>query len=372
MRFSLDLRQATRKTPLRHCGNELYRSPSIKKAGLFMELTKLAIETALKAILMAQPDVRNSYKLQRTLDRVGQLSLTRRMCKTVDILVEGGDFPVPVRIFYPNEEDIAQAGRPDSAVIFFHGGGWVTGDVDTYNRVCSVTARNTGCPVASVDYRLAPEHKFPSGPEDCYQAARYLFQNSKEHLGVSPDSIVLMGDSAGGNLAAVVSIMAKHRREFMPKRQILFYPATYWDHTETSPFPSVRENGTDYVLTSQRVSEFMELYMRGPGDLLHPYFSPLLEKNLSGQPCTLIVTAEKDPLRDEGEAYGEKLREAGCPVSIYRMMGALHGFLSLPAVATPVKRSYAMINAFLKNGEIVAEEGVENELKEEYAVEQIR
>lgn len=333
-----------------------------------MELTKLAMETALKAISFAQPDVRKSYKLQRTLERVGQLSLTRRRRRAVDMVVEGEGPPVPVRVFYPEGEDPAW----DSAIVFFHGGGWVTGDIDTYDRVCAVTARNTGRPVASVDYRLAPENRFPCAPEDCYRAARYLFHNSFDVLGVPPESIVLMGDSAGGNLAAVVSLMARDRGDFAPRRQMLFYPATHWDHTESSPFPSVRENGRDYVLTAQRVSEFMELYMRGPGDMTHPYFSPLLAKDLSGQPQTLVVTAEKDPLRDEGEAYGEKLREAGCRVSIYRMMGALHGFLSLPAGAAQVKRSYAMINAFLQNGELGAEEGWEDELEEKQAVEPAR
>ena len=130
-----------------------------------MELTKLAIETALKAISFAQPDVRKSYKLQRTLERVGQLSLTRRSRRAVDMVVEGDGPPVPVRVFYPEGEDASW----DSAIVFFHGGGWVTGDIDTYDRVCAVTARNTGCPVASVDYRLAPENRFPCAPEDCYR-----------------------------------------------------------------------------------------------------------------------------------------------------------------------------------------------------------
>ena len=147
----------------------------------------------------------------------------------------------------------------------------------------------------------------------------------KGHL---PEDIVLVGDSAGGNLAAVVSLMGRDRGVFQVKRQILLYPATYNDHSpETSPFESIRENGQDYILTSKRLCEYWELYL-SPDDWYDPYAAPLLEKDLTGQPDTLIITAEHDPLRDEGEAYGKALAEAGNRVVINRLEGAIHGFIS--------------------------------------------
>lgn len=332
-----------------------------------MELGKLALEAALKAISYTQLDVRKTYKLQRKLDRVGQLSLTRLHCRAVDMEIKREDHAIPVRLFFPGGET-----APEEAILFFHGGGWVTGDVDTYNLVCAVTARCTGRLVASVDYRLAPEHKFPEGLMDCYEAARYLFWNAPDVLGMGPEQISLMGDSAGGNLAAAVSLMARDRGEFSPRQQILLYPAAYNDHTEQSPYPSVRENGTDYVLTSARIREFMELYQRTPKDLQSPYFAPLLAKDFSRQPRTLVVTAQFDPLRDEGEDYGRKLREAGNEVSIYRMNGALHGFFSLPAGTSLVKKSFVILNAFLRGEAQISGEEEEHEVKEEHTLETAR
>jgi acetyl esterase/lipase len=199
--------------------------------------------------------------------------------------------------------------------------------------------------VISVDYRLAPEYKFPTAPEDCYAVTREIFLNA-QLLEVDPEQITLIGDSAGGNLAAVVSMMARDRGEFLPKRQILLYPSTGGDHSETSPYPSVKENGTDF-LTSKRICDFLELYKGSDEDLQNPYLAPILAEDLSRMPNTLIITAQYDPLRDEAEAYGKKLYEAGNHVEVYRMKDALHGFISLPKHFVHVKRSYELINQFL-------------------------
>lgn len=166
-------------------------------------------------------------------------------------------------------------------------------------------------------------------------------------LPITPDQITLIGDSAGGNLAAVVSLMARDRGEFFPRQQILLYPATNNDHTENSPFESVRTNGKGYLLTSKRMVDYMALYRSSDEDLQNPYYAPILCSDLSDQPRTLIITAEFDPLRDEGEAYGEKLREFGNDVEIHRIHDALHGFMSLSPGFKPVKRTYRYINDFL-------------------------
>ena len=297
------------------------------------------MRAALRAITSLEPDVKKTYKMARQLElltaRLRGLPSDYLMW---DRTVRCGDHEVPVRLFVPDR------GR-SPLLLFFHGGGWVTGGIENYTGVCADLATATGCTVASVDYRLAPEHKFPAAPEDCYAVARAFFLG---HVpGVAPEEIVLMGDSAGGNLAAAVSLMARDRGEFSPRRQILAYPSTWNDHTENSPFASIRENGTDYLLTSKRIESFIELYRSSDADLQNPYFAPLLATDFSRQPDTLLITAAYCPLRDEGEAYGEKLREAGAEVTIARLPNALHAFLMLPPRFEHVQQAYALIREFM-------------------------
>ncbi len=302
-----------------------------------------AMRAALKALSYPEIDIRKTYKLERELTNLTSIRLIRpELYRIWNHKVPCQDHEIPIRIFSPSEEI---ASRP--VLIFIHGGGWVTGNIDSYNGVCSDMAHITGCTVASIDYRLAPEHRFPAGLEDCYTAAKEIFRESAQFQ-VREEDIVLIGDSAGGNLSAAVSLLAKDRGEFMPRRQILIYPAVHNDHSDASPFPSIRENGSGYLLTSKRVCEYMELYQSSPSDLENPYYAPLLAKDLRGQPKTLIVTAEFCPLRDEGEAYGQRLGEAGNEVEIRRMPDALHGYFSLPARFDLVKRTYDIINEFLE------------------------
>ena len=155
-------------------------------------------------------------------------------------------------------------------------------------------AQATGQTVAAVEYRLAPEHKFPTGLMDCYAVARALYT----HPDTKPEDITLIGDSAGGNLAAALSIMARDRGEFMPKRQILIYPAVNNDYSEKSLFSSVRENGQDYLLTAGKLKDYINLYAGSEEDKLNPYFAPILEKDLSGQPdqgCTSRIFCTGNP-----------------------------------------------------------------------------
>jgi acetyl esterase/lipase len=262
-----------------------------------------------------------------------------------DHKVSIGDYDIPVRIFLPSEQYAMK-----KLLIFFHGGGWVVGNIDTYTNVCANMAKQTGHIVISVDYRLAPEFKFPTAPEDCYAVTKELYEYA-QMFDVKAEDITLIGDSAGGNLAAVVSLMARDRGTFLPARQILLYPSADSDHSETSPYPSLIENGTDFLLTTKRICDFIDLYKSRDEDLKNPYLAPILAKDLSKLPKTLIVTAEYDPLRDEAEAFGKKLYEFGNQVEVYRMKDALHGFLSLPKHFIHVKRSYELINQFLNKNE---------------------
>lgn len=300
------------------------------------------MKLALKALSYPDIDVRRIYQLQRSLQSLKAAPLGAQRWQDCDVCADGRT--VSVRIYRPEEE------RNSGTLLFFHGGGWVTESVDTYNKVCAALTDAVGQRVISVDYRLAPESPFPEGLEDCYAVAGALF-NTPESFDFDPGEITLVGDSAGGNLAAAVSLKARDTGDFRVPRQILIYPATYNDHGPNSPFPSVAENGSDYLLTAHRICEYIDLYKRDDSDLQNPYFAPLLARDFSNQPDTLLISAEFDPLRDEGEAYAEKLREAGNRVVLYRMRDALHGFMSLGPRYVHVRRAHDLINSFLNGSE---------------------
>lgn len=298
-----------------------------------------AMQLALKALSYPEIDVRETYKVRRTLASISAPALNP-IYKLFDRKILSNGREISVRLYPPKDNS------RKLLIIFFHGGGWVTESVDTYNNVCKTLANQTNAKIISVEYSLAPEHKFPIGLEDCYAAAKdvHLYPELYDADGYD---IVLAGDSAGGNLAAAVSLMARDRGEFSVKEQILIYPSTNSDHSKSSPYVSIHDNSTGYLLTSKHICEYIELYKSSDEDLKNPYFAPMLASDLSNQPRTLIITAEFDPLRDEGEAYGTALAAAGNTVRVYRMKDALHGFFSLDYRFPHVKRSYKLINDFL-------------------------
>ena len=300
------------------------------------------MRAALRALSYAEPDVKKNYRLLRTAETAAKAPKLRSLYRTWEHRVLNGTHEVPVRIFLPGQETNHRL----PVLLFFHGGGWVTGNIESYSPVCRALAQAVGCVVASVDYRLAPEYPFPTGLEDCYCAMQELLKNPWL-LRARREDVTVIGDSAGGNLAAAASLMAFSRGGLIPERQILIYPATADDHSENSPFPSVHENGEGYLLTSKRVCDYMDLYLPDGESRRDPYAAPLNAPDLSKQPRTLVITAEYDPLRDEGEAYARRLREAGIPTQLYRMPDALHGFFSLPTRFSQVRRAHRLIRGFL-------------------------
>lgn len=296
---------------------------------------------ALKILSNSRRNLKKYYKVQRRFLNMVNFYLGPKY-GLLDHKIMIDEREIPVRIFRPIENGTS------GVMIFFHGGGWVTGNIDSYTNVCVNMAKQTRNIVISIDYRLAPEYPFPAGLEDCYNVTKEIF-NNLDLLDCKAKDITLIGDSAGGNLAAAVSLMARDRGEFLPSKQILIYPATYNDHTEDSPFPSIRENGKDYLLTSKQIQDYLELYTPNVEDRNSPYLAPLLAEDLTNQPATLIITAQYDPLRDEGEAYGLRLKEAGNKVKMYRMKDAVHGFFSLPWKSEYVIRAYEIINCFLSS-----------------------
>jgi acetyl esterase len=210
-------------------------------------------------------------------------------------------------------------------MVYFHGGGWVVCDLDTHDVVCRAIARRAGAVVVAVDYRLAPEHRFPAAVTDSYAATEWVASNA-EQLGVDPQRITVGGDSAGGNLGTVVSIMSRERRGPRIALQALVYPVTDLSSFET---PSYLEFAEDHQLTRRLMEWFRGHYLASPEDAANPYASPLLAHDLRGLPPALIITAECDPLRDEGEAYAKRLESAGVEVTCTRYAGMIHPFFSL-------------------------------------------
>ena len=302
-----------------------------------------AMRIALKALSYPNIDLKKVYKIQRALQNISVSNYLGHY-KMWDRKISVGDHEILTRIYEPDQ--IKCKTKRDKLLVFFHGGGWVTESVSTYNKVCAGLADYTGCRVVSVEYRLAPEFPFPAGLNDCYAVAKEILSDSSE-LVSSADKVVLIGDSAGGNLAAVVSMMLRDEGVLKVSNQILIYPATWNDYSENSPFLSVKENGKDYLLTSKRIEDYMDMYVVNKDDLKSPLVAPLLAGSFKNMPRTLIITAEYDPLRDEGEAYGKKLRKAGNEVFLYRMKDALHGFFALGEKYPQVRKCYRLINKFL-------------------------
>ncbi|NLD20257.1 MAG: alpha/beta hydrolase [Clostridiales bacterium] len=305
------------------------------------------MHAALKALSYKEVDLKKNYKLYRSVNSK-VVTPVKLFYKISDFKIHLDEEEIPIRVFHPEEK------TSDEVFLFFHGGGWVLGDIDTYTKPCASLASATGRRVMSVDYRLAPEHPFPCGLRDCYHAAMTICENSRA-FELDPEKMILIGDSAGANLAACINLMARDNNTFVFKNQILLYPATWNDHSENSKFESVRAYGKSYLLTSKRICDYVDLYIQNAHDFYSPYFAPLLADDLSNQPRTLLITAEYDPLRDEGEAYGEKLRTFGNNVEQYRMKDALHGFFSLPKRFIHVQRTYDLILRFLDKHNCEAE-----------------
>lgn len=235
-------------------------------------------------------------------------------------VVPGPAGDVPIRAYAPDGEGAA------SPLVFFHGGGWMLGGLDTHDALCRALADATGCVVVAVDYRLAPEHRFPAGLEDCYAATRWVANNAAE-LGADPGTLVLAGDSAGGTLAAGVGLLARDRGGPAVDYQVLAYPAANYGFDT----PSYEENAQGYFLTRKDMERFWGGYLRTDADGSHPYASPLRAGSLAGLPPTLVLTCGFDPLRDDGRALADRLDESGVPTRHVEYDELIHGFLTMLA-----------------------------------------
>ncbi len=254
-----------------------------------------------------------------------------------DRLIPGPGVEIPVRIYTPTGTG------PFPILVWFHGGGWVVGDLETADPTARHLTVGAGCVVVSVDYRLAPETKFPGPADDCYAATIWAAQHAARIDG-DAERIAVGGDSAGGNLAAAVALMARDRGGPSLVFQLLVYPVTARDF-DTS---SYQQNADGYGLSRDSMQWYWDHYLQNHADASHPYAAPLVAQNLKGLPPALVITAEYDPLRDEGEAYAKRLQAAGVPTTCTRYDGMIHGFFGMSAVLDKGKQAVAEACAALR------------------------
>jgi acetyl esterase len=242
---------------------------------------------------------------------------------------------IPCRLYRPS------AKTDLGLLVFFHGGGWVIGDLNSHDAVCRSLANKSGHAVLSVDYRLAPEHTFPAAFDDCAAAVKWASENAQA-LGIDTSRMAVGGDSAGGNLAAAVALA-----EIVPlKFQMLIYPAV--DMTMESP--SINENANAPILTKSVMTWFVNHYMGGNADRTNWKASPMVasDEQLKRMPPAIVITAQYDPLRDEGEAYGKRLVENGVSATITRYNGAFHGFFNMITILDDAQSAHAQASTLLK------------------------
>ncbi len=268
---------------------------------------------------------------QRGGERVAVAAVTERT-------VPGPAGAIPIRIYKPRvAEDLP-------ILLFCHGGGWVLGDLETHDRLCRLLAIGADCLVVAVDYRLAPEDPFPAAPEDCYAALAWVAAHGAS-LGGDPTRIAIGGESAGGNLSAVVALMARDRQGPRLCYQLLLYPVTDLVALETE---SYNEFATGHSLEKASMAWFIDHYLADPADASNPYASPLHAPDLAGLPPAAVITAGFDVLRDEGDAYAAKLAAAGVPVTHKCYDGFIHGFYVMTGAITAARPAVDEASALLR------------------------
>ena len=260
-------------------------------------------------------------KVWKTQKRLAEFkSPTLHKIEDIETPVRDGE-KTPLRIYQPTDQ------KKLKTIVFYHGGGFVLRNIDTHDDLCKRVANKTNALVISVGYRLAPEYKFPIPVYDCYDALLWTSENCSKWNG-NPDNLVVMGDSAGGNLATAVALMARDQNGPSISKQVLIYPCL--DARLT--YPSIDEFKDGYLLTKKMMQWFVDHYAKTPEDVLNPLMSPLLAEDLSYLPQAFVCTADHDPLKDEGEDYYRKLSEAGNKAVFKEYKNTIHAFANMPRI----------------------------------------
>jgi acetyl esterase len=280
------------------------------------------LERAAKSPLPAYYDVPPAVARRLYRDTRGALTPDPPAVESVQLLMAPG--PVPVRAYRPKG-----AGKDEilPALVYFHGGGWVIGDLDTHDVVCRTFANGARCAVFSVEYRKAPESPFPAAVDDCFSALSFIFSSSSS-LKINSKQIAVAGDSAGGNLATVMALMARDAGGPAISFQVLIYPGC----DQRMAHPSIKRNGEGYLLTEKSMLYFRSHYLPNPKDWLDWRASPLLAKSLAKLPPAFVLTAGFDPLLDEGKEYAERMQKEGVQVEYKNYADMVHGFITMGRV----------------------------------------
>ncbi len=283
-------------------------------------------------------DIKKNYKLYRkVMEIVYAHPFQKQTGKKQLITIK--DREIPIYLFTPKTR------KQEKVILFYHGGGFVSGSISSYNGFCQALADALDQLVIVTDYRLAPEFPFPNGLQDCYEVTEYLYTYLKKQ-GKKEEDITLMGDSAGGNFTAVISLMARDQKAFSVYQQVLLYPLLETRHDNALLFPSFFTNGNDYLLTDKQVDDYLHLYLSKEEDWDQDYTAPL-RADLSNQPRTLIVTAQYDPLRDDGKNYTKKMKKYGNEVDYFEVPEELHGFLLRNSSRKNIQLVLEKINLFI-------------------------
>lgn len=312
----------------------------------------MAVDSQVQAILdqyekfgappiakLSPENARNVPTLKNAVEEMNAESVTARALSvakpmpepvgSIDhIVIPGTEGEILARVFTPEGDG------PFPVLVYFHGGGWVIANLDVYEPSCRALCNAAECVVVSVAYRQAPEHKFPAAVDDAYAATQWVMRNASQ-LGGDPNRVAVGGESAGGNLAAVTCLKARDEGGRPPVFQLLIYPVTNYAFDT----PSYRENANSKPLSADMMPWFFKYYLENERDGDNPYVSPLRARDMSGLPPALVITAELDVLRDEGEAYAERLREAGVLTKAVRYDGMVHEFFGLAGAVDKAKEA---------------------------------
>ncbi len=295
-------------------------------------------EVVLKRISLQSASQIESARVEADKRTYDEITRQEKVFDLTDITVRGYKSDITLRLYKPERKP------PLPVLLFFHGGGWVFGSLKGYESFCSQIVNLASCAVISVDYNLAPEHKFPEPVEDCYSSLTWLLKNGSKY-GLDPSRLIVCGDSAGGNIAAVVTHMARDRGISSIGYQVLVYPVV---DLSSFDYDSFKLFGTGNLLNTKDMPWGIEQYLNSEDERFNSYVSPILAKNFCNLPPAYVITAGYDILRDEGHEYAMKLVKAGIPVTIRCYKEFMHGFFTMDAVSNAVRPAIVETAEFLK------------------------
>lgn len=301
---------------------------------IVLEMIRLSGRPPFEALTPAE--AREAYSRSREVLQPEPEDVAERR----DLRCPGPRGEIPLRLYRPLG---SAAGEYVPGLVYFHGGGWLLGGLDSHDGICRILANGARCTVVSVDYRMAPEHKFPAAVEDCIAATRFVVSHASD-LGIDQSLVAVGGDSAGGNLAAVIAIMARDGTVPPVLAQLLIYPAT--DMTMTTTSSQTVSGGVP--LTSATMKWFIDHYMQNDADRIDWRASPARAASLAGTAPATVITASVDPLRDEGVAYARRLEREGVRVTQINFSDQIHGFVSMGRVIRASATALTMVTAALK------------------------